>query len=801
MKNLNLEMLLNTMPLNLYWKDRNGRYLGCNLTQARFFNLKDPVEVIGKTDFELLNDIELAKTCAKNDQKVMCSGTPLLTEEAALIADKKTIGLSCKIPFKDESGNIAGLIGITLDISAQKDAEERLEQEKRDVQIALENIIARLPGHIYWMDKNNKFLGCNDLQAKSAGLKNRYDIIGKTNREMPWAEIADAIDAVNNKVMDTGQEYTEELETQLADGTRRAIFSKKAPMVDAAGHTVGLLGISFDITDRKIMEQELLVAKERAEVANHAKTEFLASMSHDVKTPLSGIIALSELLSARLSADAKQKVEDISLCGKKLMAFFENCIELSKMDMAQLQDVEQAFSMTKITEAIHALFVPSATAKRLVFNVYQDPALPAVLVGNQINIYRVILNLVGNAIKFTPTGSVELSIILDQRIDDENIVVKIIVKDSGIGIPKDKQKVIFEKLQRLTPSYYNRQEGHGIGLYIVDQYVQAMQGTVEVDSTEGVGSKFTVTIPLKIASPSETNIVLPPKLSVQEVPSTRVTRPAVTASQDKTAKKNAPHVLLVEDSPLIQAVTREMLQTTGANVDVASTGKEAINLFAPGKYSLIYMDIGLPDMDGYEVSQRLRAIETEAAVHRTPILALTAHAAVDIKTFCIGAGMQGVLSKPLSCKQAQQAFERYALNKTTTTVDGLTFLEASQSVVEYVPSLLPVIDLPGSIAIVENETRAREMLSMVVQLLDSTFMPEITRAYQNHDDTELRKALHKLLGSLCYVSTPALKHALLELQAAAQGNLATREQIYQAFLEEVKQLKLAYSTLQQIGKI
>jgi hypothetical protein len=216
------------------------------------------------------------------------------------------------------------------------------------------------------------------------------------------------------------------------------------------------------------------------------------------------------------------------------MSFFENCIELSKIDMAQLQDA----------------------------------ALPAVLVGNQINIYRVILNLVGNAIKFAPAGSVELSVVLGRQVDDENVFVKIIVKDTGIGIPKDKQ-----------------------------------------------------------------------------------------------------------------------------------------------------------------------------------------------------------------------------------AVNGLTFLEASQPVVEYTPSRLQVIDLQGCIAIIETEARAREMLSMVEQLLDSTFIPEITSAYQKDDEVELKKALHKFLGSLCYVSTPALKRALLELQAVLKENQEVREQAYQVFLEEVRQFKIAYSAL------
>ena len=652
--------------------------------------------------------------------------------------------------------------------------------------ISLEEIISYMPGNVYWMDVQGVYQGCNENLVKVLKRHSVHEVIGKKIHDLTENKaIADLVEKVDSEVMANNKEVVVEEEAFDADGKWAFYFTKKQPLHDTEGHVVGMLGVSLDITKRKLAEQDAEKAKEEAEAASRAKTEFLANMSHDVKTPLSGVI------------------EDVQRCGKTLLAFFENCIELSKMDMVQLKDVNQAFSMAKIVESIHALFVPSATAKQLVFNVHEDAQLPAVLMGNQINIYRVILNLVGNAIKFTPSGSVTLSVVLDHKVDDENIIVKIIVQDTGIGIPKDKQKIIFEKLQRLTPSYYNRQEGHGIGLYIVDQYVKAMQGTIEVESAEGMGSKFTVTIPLKIAASDEVNIVIPPTLSVQEVPAARVpepTTPSFAISRDQEVKIDAPRVLLVEDSPLIQAVTKEILRTSGASVDVASSGKEAVDLFVPGKYALIYLDIGLPDMDGYEVSQRLRAIEDAAHAVRTPILALTAHAAVDVKTFCAGAGMQGVLNKPLSCKQAQQALERYVLRKPTA-VDGLQLLDVSEPVSSHLPSRLEVIDLPGCVAVVESEVRAREMLSMVTELLDSTFVPEIQAAYEKSDDLELRKALHKFLGSLCYISTPALKQATLDLQTAVKEKLATRERSFQTFLHEVRQFKIAYSTLQQVGMV
>lgn len=680
---------------------------------------------------------------------------------------------------------------------------ERTLSDIRD-SISLEEIISYMPGHVYWKDVNGAYLGCNLHLANVLKLKSPQEIVGKKVYDLVSDEISgDLVDSIDTAVMSNNREVVIEEEGLDSEGKWAFYFTKKQPLHDAKGRVVGMLGVSLDITKRKLAEQAAEKAKEEAEAASRAKTEFLANMSHDVKTPLSGVIAIAELLAQRFQGGDKKLIEDIQRCGKTLMSFFENCIELSKMDIVQLQEVSQVFSMAKIVEAIHTLFVPSATAKKLVFNVHQDAQLPPTLVGNQINIYRVVLNLIGNAIKFTPSGSVTLSIVLDHKVDDENIVIKIIVQDTGIGIPKDKQNIIFEKLQRLTPSYYNRQEGHGIGLYIVDQYVKAMQGTIEVESTEGKGSTFTVTIPLKVAAPDETNIVIPPTLSAHEVPAAKVPEPVSQLLGDYHVQdlgEDLPRVLLVEDSPLIQAVTKEILQTAGARVDVASCGKEAIDLFVPGKYALIYMDIGLPDMDGYEVSQRLRAIEDQAHAVRTPILALTAHAAVDVKTFCAGAGMQGVLNKPLSCKQAQQALERYVLRKSTM-VDGLQLLDVSEPVSSHLPSRLEVIDLPGCVAVVESEARAREMLAMVTELLDSTFVPEIQAAYEKHDDLELRKALHKFLGSLCYISTPALKQATLDLQVAVKEKLATRERAFQAFLHEVKQFKIAYSTLQQVGML
>lgn len=670
----------------------------------------------------------------------------------------------------------------------------------------LEKVLASTGGNVYWLDQNCVYQGCNHNVAKTLRLRSREEIVGLTDDDLlrygNWnMEQAESFARDDREVIQTKKPKCNVEEPVIYDENGNAVYflTTRIPIFDDKGDVIGIVGTSTDITALKKAEQSLLIAKQQAEAAHQAKTEFLASMSHDVKTPLGGVIATSELLASRANnAEDKKMLEDIERCGKRLLSFFENCIELSKMDMAELQVIEKVFSMKKITDAIHDLFVPRATAKKLLFSVHLDSSLPDALVGNQNNIYRVILNLIGNAMKFTEKGAVDLSMKLHERMDDENVIIKIIVKDTGIGIPKDKQKIIFEKLQRLTPSYYNKQEGHGIGLYIVDQYVNAMHGHIDVESDVGKGSVFTVTLPLKVAKDAKNaknDLVDPPKLTPKEVPSAAIVRPYVppTLKNTKDFPDNAPRVLLVEDNAMIQAVTRQIIHAAEAVVDVASSGKEALELFVPGKYDVIYMDLGLPDVYGYEVSQRIRAIEKEQHATPTPILALSAHISEDLRGFCEDAGMQGMLNKPLSLLQARQVLE-YFVEKKSTIIEGLKWISKPVNPEELSAS---IIDFAGCVALMGDETRAKEMLAMLMQMLDDTFLLEISQAYISGDDVELRKAIHKFLGSVCYISAPALKQATLDFQTAVKEQLPTRSQVYQTFLNEIEKFKADYLTLEK----
>jgi PAS domain-containing protein len=201
MNSFDIVELLNLVPLNIYWKNKHGVYIGCNLAQAKNFGFKCPSEIIGKTDDQIAPDIQSAQSWIQNDKKIMQSGHPVIIEEKGIFNNTELVSLSYKAPFRDQFGDVAGIIGISIDITEEKKNKEKLFEEKKNAQIALDNIIARLPGHVYWLDRESRYLGCNDIHAKSSGLKDRCEIIAKTNYEMPWAEHADELNAINNKVM------------------------------------------------------------------------------------------------------------------------------------------------------------------------------------------------------------------------------------------------------------------------------------------------------------------------------------------------------------------------------------------------------------------------------------------------------------------------------------------------------------------------------------------------------------------------------------------------------------------------
>lgn len=370
--------------------------------------------------------------------------------------------------------------------------------DPQGIQKYYQTIIDNMPNNVYWLNRDCVTMGCNKNTLKLIGLERLEDFIGITYEEMGelahWTEDqAQSFKKDDMEVMETGiaKYNVEEPPLYDKDGNPVYYMSSRVPLFDEHNQVMGVIGISVDITELKLTKlklikakeeaesanRELIKEKEKAEAANRAKTEFLGSMSHDMKSPLVGIVSSAEVIA--YDETIPKRIRDfaaiISNSGKQLESLFSSCLELSKMEMDEWASRKTVFSIKKLLNDIQALYLPKALSRKLELNMAYDENLPSTVEGHYDSLYRILLNLAGNAIKFTEQGSITLHASQLSK-QDQTIWVEFQVQDTGIGIPEDQHEVIFEKLHRLTPSYKNQIEGSGIGLYIVDQYVKRMGG-------------------------------------------------------------------------------------------------------------------------------------------------------------------------------------------------------------------------------------------------------------------------------------------------------------------------------------
>lgn len=520
-------------------------------------------------------------------------------------------------------------------ITGQKqDAPRPIEENIQIMKNYFENIIAKMPGLVYWKNAEGIYLGCNDAIAKTYGLKSREEIIGITDYEMYTpAEVA-ILRKNDLEVMTSQKEIVIEESPIMPDtGNRRYYMSSKVPLFDENKEKViGILGSSIDITELKKVEQQLREAKELAERMTQAKSNFLATMSHELRTPLNGILGMAQvLIGQELSPEQKEYVEAIELSGRNLLELINDVLDFSRLEAGQIELHPEVTSLARLIDDIALIMQYVIQNKAIELKIEIDPELPEYVLADTVRLRQILINLIGNAIKFTLQGHVLITVRLLSK-KDNMADIEINIEDTGIGIPTDKLNAVFERFTQVESQYGRRFEGSGLGLAIVKNLIEMMDGSIQVQSELGVGSKFSFTIPFRIAeqNQSKANTNLPTHLSFS----------------DKTLQFDT-YILVVEDNPINQTVMRAMLAKLGCRVDVASNGQQAITQFKKHEYDLIFMDIGLPDLDGLQVTKSL--LELEKKLHRKhiPIIALTAHVMEEDRKNCMNAGMTEVLTKPI----------------------------------------------------------------------------------------------------------------------------------------------------------
>ena len=417
-----------------------------------------------------------------------------------------------------------------------------------------------------------------------------------------------------------------------------------------------LLTVMRDVTHERAAAAALFEAKSDAESANRTKSQFLANMSHEIRTPMNAVLGLSELLvDSGLSGVQLRYARNIHNAAGSLLDIINDVLDVSRIEAGHLELASARFEPRALLARVHAMLLPLAEAKGLILEGGVDDRVPTVVLGDEGRVRQILVNLAGNAIKFTQRGRVGIEMRGGPGGDAGEAALQIIVTDSGVGIAHDKQSALFKPFVQVDNSDTRRHGGTGLGLYIVRELAQRMGGDVSVHSAPGAGSTFEVRVRLKAPPQGE------PALTSQPPPE----------STDQPAPEGrSMSVLLVEDNEINRMVARAILEGAGHRVSEATDGAQAVAIHAAQPFDCVLMDCQMPVMDGLDATRHMRERETAQARRRTPIIALTANAMQGDRERCLAAGMDDFLAKPYDIEALLTVLERATTAPEATAVEA-----------------------------------------------------------------------------------------------------------------------------------
>ena len=618
-----LDTLMDTVPDTIYFKDAQGRFVRANKALASRFGLGDPDGAVGKTDFDFFTE-EHARPAFEDEQEIMRTGRPIeAKEEKETWDDGHTTWVSTtKLPLRNLDGTIVGTFGISRDITGRKQAEEALrlgEQRFRSLVEATAAIVWNTPASGEFESDQpgwSAFTGQTFEQLKGWGWLHAVHPEDREKTARVWSA------AVAARSL-----YQVEHRLRRRDGQYLHMVVRAVPILKEGGEIREWVGVHTDVDAEKRAEAATLEAKEAAEAATRAKSEFLANMSHEIRTPLNGIIGMTDLtLDTELTADQREYLGLVKTSADHLLTVINDVLDFSKIEAGKLDIESVDFNLRDTLDDTVATLANRAHKKGLELADHVAADVPDALVGDPHRIRQVVVNLIGNAIKFTDRGEVVLRVERLSQTGDE-VWLHFAVSDTGIGIAPEQQQKLFKAFAQADTSTTRKYGGTGLGLAISARLVAMMGGDVWLDSEPGRGSTFHFKVRFGIA------------------------RSPIVASA-KPAEPTYVHglsVLVVDDNATNRRILQEMLTNWGMRPTVVEGGSAALaaleRAHAAGEvFPLVLLDAMMPEMDGFELASRVR--ERPQLAGATLMMLSSADRREDAAR-CRDVGVAAYLTKPI----------------------------------------------------------------------------------------------------------------------------------------------------------
>ncbi len=561
-----------------------------------------------------------------------------------------------------KGGAVAGAVLIFRDISAIVDL-------NRQFVALLENT----PDFVYIKDEAYRYTAASQSFAEIVHHVSWRDLIGKTDFDLFPREHAERYRAFERSVIEEGKELHDNEDSYFdLYGERRWVVSNKRPITDRTGKIVGLFGIGRDITERRQIDEELRIAKEKAEQATQAKSSFLAAMSHEIRTPMNAIIGMLHLaLETEMTAQQRGYLKKVDHAARALLRIINDILDFSKIEAGYLEIEQTEFSLGDVMEHLADLATLKAQEKGLELVFQIDPAIPDGLLGDPLRLSQVLINLTNNAIKFTGQGKVTVKALL-VALEPSRVTVQFDVQDTGIGMEEEQVARLFNAFVQADSSTSRRYGGTGLGLAISRRLVEMMGGTIGVQSTPDVGSRFFVMLPLSLQGGTVDRHGHPAgagrvdswehQRAQQQWQWRESTVGSNTESAGGQESLRGRRWLLVEDNDANRELAVELLRQADMEVEVAVNGAEALVKVQQATrggnpFVGVLMDCQMPIMDGFAAT---RALRERPDSHDLPIIAMTANAMAEDRQRCLDAGMNDYIAKPIDVHELFDKLARWS---------------------------------------------------------------------------------------------------------------------------------------------